>query len=421
MTRKILLLALTALINAYLLAQVETAIDQSAILLYGKVTTTTGEKFTGQLRWGKEEAFWFDYFNSSKIKNENLKLLSDEQLEELDEKEQKKSWFALKNKWRWNYSSSYSNNNHHHSFACQFGDIKKIQPGNGEKIKVTLQNGDILKLDGGSNDVGATVRIHDADEGLIKMGWDKIEMVEFFSAPRNFESQFGKPLYGKVKTSGGTFEGYVQWDHDERLSEDELNGDMSSGEIDLPFGKIKTITKTYKGVEVKVLSGRTFDLTGSNDVDDDNRGIIVNMPEMGRVDIPWEEFHEVTFFPAQDISEVFIKSAYSPEKITGTVYTVDGISYTGLLIYDLDEIYDLEILNGYQNDLEFFLPFRNITSIEPKSDDTALVKLHNGEIYRLEDKVDVSEENDGILVTTSHNEQQYISWRDVKEIKINGY
>lgn len=420
MTQKFILIALTALINALLVGQVETAMDNSSILLYGKVTTVTGESFTGQLRWGKEEAFWFDYFNSSKGENENLELLTEEQLDELDEKDEEKnsSWLAWRNNWGRNSSWSWGND-HTHSFACQFGDIKEIEPGRGDKIRVTLQNGDVMKMDGGSNDVGATVRIYDAEQGLLKLDWGKIERVEFFSAPRNFQSKYGEPLYGTVETSSGSFKGYVQWDHDERLSDDELNGDIKSGEIDLPFEKIKNITKTYRGVEVELHSGRTFAMSGSNDVDDDNRGIIVNVPGMGRVDIPWEEFLNVTFSPAEQADASIIRTAYRPERISGTVITASGQSYTGELIYDLDETYDLEILDGVQNDLEFSLPFRHVVSIKPKSDDASIVQLENGEKFLLENKVDVSNENDGILIATSKNDMKYIPWEEVEEVKIN--
>jgi len=34
--------------------------------LYGTVTTTSDHEYTGLLRWGTEEAFWDDLFNSAK-------------------------------------------------------------------------------------------------------------------------------------------------------------------------------------------------------------------------------------------------------------------------------------------------------------------------------------------------------------------
>lgn len=392
----------------------------SNILIYGKVETIDGDSYEGQIRWGKEEAFWFDHFNSSKPENENLDLLSSREIDNLDRNRHNNnnSWMAWRNNWFSSNNNSWGNN-HTHSFACEFGDIKRIEPGRGERIRVTLQNGDVLRMDGGSNDVGASVRVYDEEQGLLKIAWDNIETVDFFNAPRSYQSKFGQPLYGTVLTSSGSFSGYVQWDHDERLSDDELNGDIRGGELDLPFRKIKTITKTYRGVEVEVLSGRRFDMSGSNDVNNDNRGIIVNIAGMGRVDIPWEEFESVTFTEVDDNRKMKKKSSYSPKKISGTVITVSGKKYAGELIYDLDETYNIEILNGKYDEMEFFLPFREIKTIRPKSDDRSMVKLENGKELLLEDSVDVSDDNDGIIVSASKNNYEYIPWSEVEEVRIN--
>ena len=55
-------------------------------LIYGKVTTISGESYTGQIRWGKEEAFWTDLFNGNKEGNDNYRYLSREDRSRLREK-----------------------------------------------------------------------------------------------------------------------------------------------------------------------------------------------------------------------------------------------------------------------------------------------------------------------------------------------
>ena len=52
--------------------------QSDAGFIYGKVTTIDDNTYTGNIRWGKEEVFWFDMFNSSKPGNENLRYLSAE-------------------------------------------------------------------------------------------------------------------------------------------------------------------------------------------------------------------------------------------------------------------------------------------------------------------------------------------------------
>ena len=83
MTHKFLLLVLAAFANAFLLEEVQSnplTNTHADLFIYGTITTADNQKYTGQIRWGKEEAFWFDYFNSSKPTNDNLELLTNSQL-----------------------------------------------------------------------------------------------------------------------------------------------------------------------------------------------------------------------------------------------------------------------------------------------------------------------------------------------------
>ena len=45
--------------------------------IYGRVETVSGDHYEGELRWGKEEAFWDDIFNAGKAKNDNLEYVDD--------------------------------------------------------------------------------------------------------------------------------------------------------------------------------------------------------------------------------------------------------------------------------------------------------------------------------------------------------
>lgn len=409
MKTKLIFLLIAAYMNAFLLEEVQSAITDGSIFIYGTITTIDDEVYTGQIRWGKEEAFWFDHFNSSKPENDNLKYLTRDELDELENRDRK--WYH--GGWNW---GSYSSNTH--SFACEFGDIKAIYPQRGKRLLLVMRNGEELRLDGGSNDIGATVRINDNELGVLKMDWDRIELIEFMAAPTDLESAYGEPLYGSVETTSGTYVGYLQWDHDERLTDDELNGDTKNGGLDIPFGNIESIEQTFRGSKVVMKSGRIFDLSGSNDVDDDNRGIIVNIPDMGRVDIPWEEFNKITFEPAPVSSRVSYSSYHNCKPITGSVASITGDEISGRVVYDLDECLNLEILNGEKDGIEYSIPFRYIKSIKPKNREESLVKLTNGKKILLSDSVDINEENDGLLVFMTEDDYEYVPWSEVEEIKI---
>jgi len=414
MTSKLFAVLFLAVSNAYLLDTVENVFGSSPSskqFIYGEVTTIDGTTYEGQIRWGKEEAFWFDFFNSTKEENENLKWLSRDEEKALNEKDSNSSWIG-----NWGRTSWSSGKGHSHVFACQFGDIKSIDIINGDRVLVEFKNGEHFELDGGSNDIGTQVQVSDKDLGIIKLDWKRIDKVEFMQTPSGIKSVFGEPLYGIVKTIRGEFEGYLQWDHDERLSLDVLNGHSEDGELDIEFGNIRSIKRTHRGSNVTLKSGRSFDLHGTNDVDDDNRGIIVSTPNYGRVDITWDEFEEMTITGTSGGDELDYNSYRNAEPLKGIVYTHEDGSYSGRLIFDLDEQYKLEMLDGVLDDIEYFIPFAAVSYIEPKNRKESLVRLSNGESFVFEDKVDVDENNDGVLVFGSDNKPDYISWSDIKYI-----
>ncbi len=421
MFSKMLSVVVLALVNSLMISSIPNQLntDYNKYLIYGKITTHEGETYQGQIRWGKEEAFWFDHFNSSKPKNDNLKWLSDEEIDELNEKDKN----SYSSKWSnikilsWN--NSYHDEDHTHTFSCQFGDIKSLKLLRRSKVVVELKNGEEIMVQGGSNDIGEDVKIRDEEIGNIKLKWEHIDKVEFMPTPSGMESSWGDPLYGTVKTHRESYTGFVQWDHDERLSHDELNGDTDDGELDIEFSKIKSIESTYRGCDVELKSGRSFRLTGSNDVDKRNRGIIVNIPDFGRVDIEWNEFESVDFSAAPTNMSLSYQDFKGENKITGTITDVLGDVYSGELIYDLDERYTLEMLDGKVDDLEYMIPFNNIDRIIPLNREETKVLLKNGSEYILEDKVDVNERNDGILVFDKNGDPTYIPWKQVEEVKLN--
>ena len=354
MIQKILLIAVSAIINTFYINYFDTAIGDSKIYIHGTVKTLDDQEYTGQIRWGDEEIFWFDMFNSSKPENENLDYLSKSEIAALNKNNK---WHRgsidvpFVKKWNW------KDNDHSHAFALRFGDIAKLELRRGERVVVHLKSGEKIKLKGGANDIGTEIQVNDLEVGNITLDWDQIAEVSFSEGKKNSDNKFGVPLYGTVTTRDGSFTGYVQWDHDERMSEDELNGEYEDGDLDIPFGSITSIERISRGSKVNLVSGRTFKLYGTNDVNSDNRGIIVNIDKMGRVDIPWKEFAKVVFVDAPS-SESLNYSSFTKggNPIQGSVMTKDG-NETGRIVYDLDESYYCEMLNGRLDDIDYSIPF----------------------------------------------------------------
>ena len=61
------------------------------------------------------------------------------------------------------------------------------------------------------------------------------------------------------------------------------------------MGDIAMIEKEGDGSMVTFRSGRKLFLSGTNDVNDDNRGIIIKDPEIGKIKLGWDSFKSVTF------------------------------------------------------------------------------------------------------------------------------
>ncbi|MFY0608494.1 MAG: hypothetical protein JXR10_17380 [Cyclobacteriaceae bacterium] len=384
--------------------------SQDSGFMYGTVTTIDDDAYTGAIRWGKEEVYWTDMFNASKEKNENIKYMDDDALDQLED--QKKGFWGDNDSW-W---GDWSDNDYIHQFACQFGEISMIEITGRSKADVTMQNGLTVEVNGsGYNDIGTSIKIFDSELGIVSLDWDRVETIKFMKTPSKLKEKFGEPLFGKVETSEGTFEGYVQWDHDERVSEDKLDGDTEDGDLSIKFGNIESIERFGSSrSEVVLKSGRTLVLRGSNDVNDGNRGIIVTVEGLGRVDVPWDEFDKVTFSEVKSSGPEY-QSFESQNPLKAKVLDTNGKTYEGLLSFDLDEQYDFEILHGMLEDIEVMIPFRNIKEFEPRNYEYASVLLKNGKKMVLGESQDVSDKNTGMLVK-SGNDYQYITYKDVEKI-----
>ena len=141
----------------------------------------------------------------------------------------------------WDFNSIWKDNRRSssRSFACQFGDIAFLHNRGSDRVDIELKNGAIIQVQGGSNDIGARIELADYELGTIKMEWNRIKNVEFFQAPTEEEPDSGDLLYGIVESRrGGSFEGYIKWDNDERVAFDILDGDSRNGEQKIPFGNI---------------------------------------------------------------------------------------------------------------------------------------------------------------------------------------
>lgn len=412
---KILSATLPAVLLLGLCARGAAAADNRGYI-YGRVATESGTEYEGFLRWGTQEAFWDDIFHSMKTElpwaEKAADFIDDQTGEERRTRRGEVKVFRWKIAWEDDGTAS-------RVFSARFGDIASIRVTGEDSAELTMRSGQVYDVAGYSDDVGGKVHVLDADLGEIDLIWERIETIEFFAAPSGAVPPAGR-LYGTVETEIGDFEGYVMWDKEECLTTDLLDGESEDGELSIEMGRISSIEPRGRSSSIVVLDdGRKLRLRGSNDVDDDNRGIMVEDERYGKVTVAWDSFERLEFREAPGSGRGYDDYADS-RFLHGTVVDLDDQETTGRLVYDLDETESWEALNGNDRDVEFAIPFANVVSIEPYAHDSAVVVLRSGEEIELEDSQDVSESNDGILVLDEDGELvRWVAWEDLKIVRFD--
>jgi hypothetical protein len=281
---------------------------------------------------------------------------------------------------------------------------------------VEFRNGEQMELDDGSNDVGAQITVLDPSHGRITLPWNRIRTVEFRETPAKLPRKLGDPLYGVVSSREYEFTGRIQWDHDECLSIDELDGETQDGKLSIPFGEIASIRKYRDGALVTMKSGGEHFLKGTNDVNRGNRGVLVKTKGFGAVKIGWDDFEAVTFIPPPGSGRGYDQYG-DGRALSGAVATRGDDRLSGRIVFDLDEAWDFELLQGKSGSTEYLIPFREIARIKPRGSGRSDVVLRNGTTVELVESQDVSaRKHQGLLVFAGSRRPRYVDWRDVDEV-----
>lgn len=375
--------------------------------LYGTVETRSGQDYTGVIRWGKEESFWDDHFNSVKEDLPYRELLPPE--ERRRRKSIKVLGIDVDVKWEGDYVGR--------QFVVRFGDIVSIEPVGKEAVDVHMKGGVVERVKGGSNDIGIDITVHDESLGDVEVPWDKIDRIVFRPTPSSVDIPASR-LAGNVETELGEFSGFIQWDSDECLSTDKLDGETEDGKLSIAFGKIRSISRSGTSrSRVTLTDGRELTLGGSNDVDESIRGILVEDPRYGRVKIGREAFRSVTFRESRETGRAYADYSPLPE-IRGKVRDSDGKVHSGQIVIDLDETQSWEFLNGSDGDIDYLIPLASVKSIEPGRRGS-LVILRGGAQVDLHEGKDVSDESDGVLIRTGGKNGTYLTWAEVERIDLD--
>lgn len=405
--RSTTLLALAAALGSTLggAAAAGAASDTSGFL-YGKIVATSGTEYEGRLRWGTEEASWGDLFNSSKAELPWVdKVPSDQR-----RRESTINLFGFEIAWRDDGDSG-------RQLIARYGDIDRIEVTGRNDAVLVMKSGQRVEIEGGSNDLGGDteITVWDPELGEVELEWRKIERIEFRPTPRNLRVAAHR-LYGTVETEDGDFRGWIQWDQDECLSTDELDGETGDGELAIPMGNIRSIEKRgRRSSRVTLRDGRELTLDGTNDVDADNRGIFVEDERFGRVLVSWDAFERAVFSDPPGSGPAY-GSFDGGGPLRGTVTTRGGRKHSGRLVYDLDEEESWEMIGGHRRGIEYYIPLSLVASVTPRGDERSRIVLAGGQTLELEDSTDVNEDNAGVLVVVEGKRPVYVPWEEVERI-----
>jgi hypothetical protein len=367
--------------------------------IYGTITTEDGDKFTGPIRWDKNENFWDD-------------ILDAEKRDKVFSHTASRSRIRIFGLSFGDGDGGWTNS----QLTIQFGNIQSIRPRRGDRVDITLKSGEVLKLDGSGTDLGEDMRellIDDSDEGQIEMSWSEIEQIDFSQGPG--AGLDADRLYGTVQTSDGPLTGYIVWDRDEALREDIMDGDEDGDRKKVPFARIRSIERVGSHSRLTLTSGRTMDLDGTNDVDDGNRGIDVTIPGMGMVTVEWRDFDRVDF--AEPPPSVRYETFNGGHKLQGTVKDDYGTPHTGEIVWDNDEEYTWEAIDGKDGDLDYTVILENIKAIKRHSRRAAEIELKNGQVLRLDDSNDVDDSNKGIRIKKLDGDEVELDWDEFESVE----
>lgn len=381
--------------------------------LYGRITTVDGATFEGRLRWGVEqEAFWSDYFNGAKPENPWGLQVPPERMPIV---RRPIKVFGVE------FVNRESPIDLGRLFMARFGDIARIES-HGREVRVTLKSGtsfSLARMEASDFDDG--VLVWDGRHGAVFLDSVRIRTIEFLSVPTLGEAP--SRLYGTVRTRHGDFTGFLQWDREECVGTDEIDGRGADGSQTLRLDAIRAIVRASSdSSRLTLLDGREVVLSGKPDVGKGNRGIYVDDPRYGRVLVSWDAFVRVDFSAPAALGQGASGPAYGDfppgRPLHGSVTTRAGRRLAGRLVYDLDESETTETLDAPARGVDYTLPFAIVASIALAGPEGPVkVTLRSGEELKLDREGDLGENNAGLLVFVEGNANpEYVRWTEVARV-----
>ncbi len=386
-------------------------------VIYGSATHKNGTVITGTIRWGEQEQFLSDIFNGHKIAVVGYEhLTAAEQQQILDHQPGPQADIAG---IRITFKSIFGKELLLPEFNVFFGSIQRIDMVDAGLL-ITLHDGTQITSNEGSNDLSDEIYIKNAEGETTEFELDDLTHIEFAKAPADAKT-FTAAIYGTVKASTGTYQGRIIWDKDERTVDEKLDGHANNQEHAIKFTEITSITKADSGnaAKVQLVDGQSLLLNGTNDVNNGHRGIWLNHPELGRIEITWAQFEHLQIesvdVPWMDFDDYQRLS----QQLSGSVVLTDGTTIKAEKIaYNLNQQSQAELLVAEITNHVRQLPWSNFKSVHRLNNQSIELVAHDSNKVIASNSSSVTRDNRGILVSNG-SQHQWIPWAKIQAISFD--
>ena len=293
-----------------------------------------------------------------------------------------------------------------HTFSCRYNSIRQLRPIAHDRLEVTIKDGRSidLKYDFSAN----PIMVHKGDSSQV-VDWQEVSYVEFSQSTEVAPSQYGRIYVGEVKSTQGVYYGII-----ERLN--YRSRDIQKVEFtdlrDIYFN-LDSITnlETEGGREITIPSGR---YSGKYKKCNGLTGVEVHLPSVGSIYIPWQQLRAINRKPTSELKGTTYNNSQPIERLVATIILKNEKTVSGAIAYDLDEVLNIELLNGKNDNIIYNILFEQVAVVEPRNYMYSLITLKNGGRLSIGDSQDVTSHNNGILMLESNT---YIPWSEIQTIE----
>src|SRR5690606_12479945 len=105
-------------------------------------------------------------------------------------------------------------------------------------------------------------------------------------------------------------------------------------------------------------------------------------------------------------------------KIYGIIKTKNQQVYKGNCVFDMDEEWNYDLLEGRKDGISYQIPFRYIREIVPLNAFYTKIVLQSDKVLVLGHHNDVTARNWGSTIWQANSQYRYVPWSNILEIKI---